>query len=331
MPALFSRQDASSGENDAWDGFELWHYTPSIAAAIIFIILFVILTAYHSFLLIRRRTWFCVPFVVGGVFEIIGYIGRAIAHSDKEGVPAYTIQALGLLLAPILFAASIYMILGRIIRVVQGEEYSIIRVNWLTKIFVTGDVICFCVQAAGGGMLAVATTQAEIDRDNNIVLGGLILQILVFVVFLITAILFLLRMQRRPTAAALDGPLGERGAASGRFGRLTWKKLMIGLYASSVLITLRNVFRVIEYAMGWDGYLLTREWPLYIFDGVLMVFVLVVCIMWYHPEISKGNKKYASANRGYEAHNLEGGDGMVSGQREVDATKHGNSSTRPWS
>ncbi|KAK5069278.1 hypothetical protein LTR64_008427 [Lithohypha guttulata] len=304
MTNFYARQDAAGSadaSSDAWAGFELWHYKPSMAAAVIFIVLFVLLSAYHSFLLIRRRTWFCVPFVVGGLFEIIGYIGRALAVNNIDSVPPYTIQALGLLLAPILFAASIYMILGRIVRVLQGEAYTIIRVNWLTKIFVTGDVLCFCIQAAGGGMLAVATTQAEIDRDNNIVLGGLILQVCIFIVFLVTAIIFHRRMSQRPTSASLDGSLGENGGiSSGRFGTMTWRKLMVGLYVSSILISLRNIFRVVEYAMGWSGYLLSTEWPLYVFDGLLMVLVLVVCIMWYHPEISKGNKKSAAAMRKQE-------------------------------
>lgn len=55
-----------------------------------------------------------------------------------------------ILLAPALFAASIYMILGRIITLVGGQEHAIIRPQWLTKIFVTGDVVCFFLLAGGG-------------------------------------------------------------------------------------------------------------------------------------------------------------------------------------
>lgn len=58
-------------------------------------------------------------------------------------------QAMALLIAPALFAASIYMSLGRIILLVDGEAHSIIRKKWLTKIFVTGDVLSFCMQSAG--------------------------------------------------------------------------------------------------------------------------------------------------------------------------------------
>jgi hypothetical protein len=58
-------------------------------------------------------------------------------------------QSLLLLLAPALFAASIYMILARIILLTDGESHSVIKVRWVTKIFVAGDVLSFLAQSAG--------------------------------------------------------------------------------------------------------------------------------------------------------------------------------------
>lgn len=61
----------------------------------------------------------------------------------------YLIQTLFLLLAPALLAASIYMFLGRIILVLQAESHAIMRKKWLTKVFVTGDVLSFLLQGSG--------------------------------------------------------------------------------------------------------------------------------------------------------------------------------------
>lgn len=61
----------------------------------------------------------------------------------------YVMQSLLILLAPAFFAASIYMVLGRIIHLVDGEAHSIIRAKWLTKIFVGGDVLSFLAQSSG--------------------------------------------------------------------------------------------------------------------------------------------------------------------------------------
>jgi hypothetical protein len=61
----------------------------------------------------------------------------------------YSLQTIVLLVAPALLAASIYMMLGRIILVTDGEQHSLIPKRWLTKLFVTGDVISFLMQGAG--------------------------------------------------------------------------------------------------------------------------------------------------------------------------------------
>lgn len=58
-------------------------------------------------------------------------------------------QELLLLLAPSLFAASIYMVLSRIIRVSKGEERSPVPARWITRIFVVGDVVAILGQATG--------------------------------------------------------------------------------------------------------------------------------------------------------------------------------------
>lgn len=61
----------------------------------------------------------------------------------------FIMQTVLLLVAPALFAASIYMQLGRIILLVHGEKQSIVPRRWLTKLFVIGDVVSFFAQAIG--------------------------------------------------------------------------------------------------------------------------------------------------------------------------------------
>lgn len=58
-------------------------------------------------------------------------------------------QTLFILLAPTLYAASIYMALGRIITSLKGEHLSYVPVRFMTKIFVMGDVLSFVLQGAG--------------------------------------------------------------------------------------------------------------------------------------------------------------------------------------
>lgn len=83
------------------------------------------------------------------IVQIIGYIARAKSHSDTESVPIYSIQTILILLAPPLYAASIYMVLGRLVIHLRSENLSVVPLKWMTGIFVTGDVVAFIMQAAG--------------------------------------------------------------------------------------------------------------------------------------------------------------------------------------
>jgi hypothetical protein len=154
------------------------------------------------------------------------------------------------------------MVLARLIRSVAAEKYSLIRINWVTKTFVSGDIISFLVQGTGAGMMAM---DGMGEMAKGIVIGGLIVQIVVFGFFIITSIVFEKRMNRAPTTEDT-----------------LWKKHLYPLYAVSGLIMVRSIFRVIEYAMGQKGYLLANEWPMFVFDAVLMVAVMVIWGYW-HP------------------------------------------------
>ena len=59
------------------------------------------------------------------------------------------ITAVAFGLAPALFAACIYVCLGRIIQSVDAEQYSLIRLSILTKFFVAGDILGLAIQGAG--------------------------------------------------------------------------------------------------------------------------------------------------------------------------------------
>ncbi|KAF9729152.1 hypothetical protein PMIN06_000059 [Paraphaeosphaeria minitans] len=250
--------------------FVLYRYLPSLPAAIVFIVAFALATFYHIFQIGRKRTWYFIPLAVGGAFEFVGYIGRAMSHFDQWKLGPYVMQSLLLLVAPALFAASIYIILGRIILLTDGEKHSLIRQRWLTKIFVAGDVLSFLVQSGGGGIQA-SGTESAMKTGEKLIIVGLFLQLAFFGFFVVVAGLFHVRLQRNgPASQTMD------------LNALPWKKHLMALYVSSLLILVRSVFRVIEYIMGNAGYLLRHELFLYIFDALLMLFVMLI-FNYFHP------------------------------------------------
>ncbi|KXG52381.1 RTA-like protein [Penicillium griseofulvum] len=250
--------------------FAFYRYNPSMGGAVLFTILFIGTTFYHIFQLFKTRTWFFIPFVIGGLFEIVGYIGRAASSKQSPDwtLGPYIVQTLCLLLAPALLAASIYMLLGRIILVLQAESHAILKKKWLTKVFVTGDVLSFILQGAGGGIQSSGSLDG-LKTGERIIIVGLFVQIIFFGFFVVVAVLFDLKLRKYPIPRSASG-------------EIPWRKHLNILYATSLLILVRSVFRLAEYIQGNHGYLLHHEVYLYVFDS-LLIFIAMVVFNVVHP------------------------------------------------
>ncbi|CAI7641838.1 unnamed protein product [Penicillium viridicatum] len=250
--------------------FAFYRYDPSMGGAVIFTILFMGTTFYHIFQMFKARTWFFIPFVIGGLFEIVGYIGRALSSKQSPDwtLGPYMVQTLCLLLAPALLAASIYMLLGRIILVLHAESHSILKKKWLTKIFVTGDVMSFLLQGAGGGIQSGGSLDG-MKTGERIIIVGLFVQIIFFGFFIIVAGLFDWKLRKYPIPRCFDQGI-------------PWRKHLNILYATSSLVLVRSLFRLAEYIQGNKGFLLRHEVFLYIFDA-LLIFIAMVIFNTTHP------------------------------------------------
>ena len=129
-------------------------------------------------------------------------------------------------------------------------------------------------------MLANAQDPDTVKLGNNIILGGLILQVLFFGLFIGVAGTFHKRMRADPAAVRSSSLL------------LPWTRYLLILYLASLLIVVRCVFRIAEYAGGQDGVLLGNEVYLYVFEAVLMFSVMVIFNV-QHPSIVVGRDKVA--------------------------------------
>ncbi|KAK9368195.1 RTA1 like protein-domain-containing protein [Lipomyces kononenkoae] len=268
----------------------LWKYLPSIPAAIIFILLFTGITSTHCWRMVKTRSWFCSAFAVGGLsrdpatgfdsfihanrllysVQMIGYPARVFAHYHTDQIAPYAVQSSFILLAPVFYAASIYMVLGRLVRSVHGERFSIVRPSWMSKLFISSDVLALNVQGIGGGFTTHADTQ---ELGKYIVIVGLFIQLVGFGFFVAAALLFHMRMRREVAKESELRP------------NVPWRQGLKMLYACSGLIIVRSCYRIIEYIMGLDGYLLSHEWPMYIFDAVPMWTIQVIFLVWFPDKL----------------------------------------------
>jgi hypothetical protein len=186
----------------------------------------------------------------------------------------YLIQVLLIVLSPILLAASVYMLLSRIIVAAGGQQQSPIRVKWMSKIFLLGDLSCLQVQSSGVSWLGNAESPSAIRGARSVVLAGLALQVVFFIFFLAVAAVWQSRVRPLP----LWGLSRESGLPLG---------LTLGsLYAVGILMVIRNIYRLTEYAQGDDGYLNSWEWPAYVFDAGLMASVMTIALFWYIVDLT---------------------------------------------
>jgi hypothetical protein len=113
---------------------------------------------------------------------------------------------------------------------------------------------------------------------NTIVIAGLLLQVFLFIGFMICCLVFHLRYKAHLTDnfAVSDVP---------------WKSCLHMLYWTSMMVLVRNVFRVIEYIMDKEGYLQQYEWPTFVFDSVLMFLVMVAFYIWYPSNLQPKSRE----------------------------------------
>lgn len=161
------------------------------------------------------------------------------------------------------------MSLSRIIIAADGQQYSPIRVKILSKLFLLSDWACLQIQSSGVSWLQNAKSVSSANGARDLVLAGLALQIICFILFILVAGVWQYRVQSLP--------LWKQSEESGL--PLGWT--LSSLYSIGVLIGVRSVYRLIEYAQGDDGYLNSHEWPSYAFDTILMAIVMAIALYWY--------------------------------------------------
>ncbi|KAG9232390.1 RTA1 like protein-domain-containing protein [Amylocarpus encephaloides] len=242
---------------------DLWAYDPNTNLALATAALFSISTIIHLVVVIKRKTWFYTAFVIGGFMMTMGYVLRYLSAKSPDSVMLFAQQSLFIILPPSLYAATMYMIFGRMVLFVNNPRASLIRPQWVTKIFVTGDLLSFFMQGGGGGIMAGGGENAVLGQ--KIIMVGLAFQLLFFGFFLIMAITFRKRM-----LAALPGTVPNPS------GKYSWHALLMLLLLGAGLIIARCIFRLFEFGLGQKNVLTEKEVWVYLGDTLLMFLVQIL-------------------------------------------------------
>ncbi|EPS93213.1 hypothetical protein FOMPIDRAFT_1044241 [Fomitopsis schrenkii] len=259
-------------------------YMPTEWICILFLVLFSLSTAIHFVEMIHTRLWWLLPTVLmAGTLEILGWVGRLWSSLNVDAANPYLMQIVTTIIAPTPLVAANFVILGEFIRRL-GPCYSRLSPVWYTAVFVSCDIVSLVVQAVGGALAATAVNQYEDPTTGgNIMLAGIAFQMASITAYILLASEFVLRF-------LYDKPIRNVIHPSGRHHFSRQVKLMLaGLTFSSLCIYIRSVYRTVELAEGWTGYIITTQRYFNWLDGG-MITLAMFSLNFFHPGYLLGRR-----------------------------------------
>ncbi|CUM64883.1 uncharacterized protein PRCAT00002499001 [Priceomyces carsonii] len=247
----------------------------------------------------KRTWWFGIAMSCGCGLEFAGYISRALSVHDLSNNDTFLAQIICLTIAPAFIMGAIYYLLGTLI-ILYGPKYSKLKPLWYSIIFVFCDVVSLIVQAVGG---ALASSNDDNENGTHIMVAGIAFQIVSMSLFFFFWFWFLFEIyfnaDRQITFSlkrllqlffnTKEGTILHRQLDTSytqayhdiRAARL-FNFFPAVITSSVVFVYVRCIYRVIELAQGWRGFLITHEVYIMVLDAA-MVFLACVLYVPFHP------------------------------------------------
>ncbi|MCJ1485032.1 hypothetical protein MMC06_005205 [Schaereria dolodes] len=236
-----------------------YSYNPSVAAGIIFTVLFTLSMIAHIGQSFWMRHYWLLVFAVGALTELIGWAARLWSAECVYNNTAFLMQISTLIIAPCFFTAGCYVILSRLIPIF-GRNTSPLSPKLYLWIFCTCDLISIVIQAIGGGLASSASNSvppANTHPGTATMVGGIVFQMFSIAIF--TALFALVLFNARHNVISHN-----------------IKLVVAATTFAIILIFIRSVYRTIELSQGWSGYLIINERFFIALDGALMAAAVIV-------------------------------------------------------
>ena len=227
-------------------------YHPSLTVALLGAVLFGAAALAHGWRLAKHRAWRFSPLLLGAVLDVAGYVFRALSLTlEPYRVSFFALQYCFLVSAPVCVSAALYtvacVLARRVARTAGGggsgsssSSSSIVKgaapstgalpARSLPWVFGSCDVLATAVQIFGVTMLAGARMHArDATVPTAVLLGGLAMQALSFLAFLV---LHVARLCRAPRAV----------------WKTVDKRFHAAFVVATLLVYLRTCFRLAEAA-----------------------------------------------------------------------------------
>lgn len=308
----------------------------NMGANVFFCVVFGVLMIFHVLVGSLYHYWYYLCMLgIGSGLDFGGYLARSVSANDETLVNPFLVQIIVLTIAPAFIMAGVYYMLGRQL-VYIGPGYSWLKPRWFSYIYISCDVISLVIQAVGGGMAAVALdSNKDTDSGTHIMVAGIAFQVATMSTFFIIGGNFVMRAWFRAlpdvkfsirnfVTLALNLPRAKELYThlepnyNPAFAHIRSRKLFpyifSAIFVATALIYVRCIYRLVELAEGWTGYVIRHEAFLFTLDALMVFLTCTVFVpfhpgfIWgrYHPTLSFGKKtKKELAAAGYDESGTE--------------------------
>ncbi|KAM4065470.1 RTA1 like protein [Hirsutella rhossiliensis] len=245
----------------------LWNYFPSFAAAVAFAVLFGVLLVAHLGQALQYSTGFAWVIIMASLWECGSYAFRAAGSKDQQSNAMATMAQLLVLLSPLWVNAFAYMVFARVVNFFSPtKKVWVLSPSILAIVFVSLDIVSFVIQLIGGGMAGPGSSPESQKKGIDIYMGGIGMQEGFIVLFVGLIVKF-----------HVDQIRAERNGMVPR-DKSAWRPLIYALYGCLLSISVRIIFRLIEFSggAGYDNPLPNTESYFYALDGAPMWLAIFV-------------------------------------------------------
>ncbi|KAI3573800.1 hypothetical protein IWW34DRAFT_823748 [Fusarium oxysporum f. sp. albedinis] len=258
-----------------------YHFYPSFTGNLAFATIFGLSTLVHLIEAIAFKKKFCWVVIMGGAWETGAFIARTLGSRDQQeeqfafwgGFSSFWHHSIPLLTVELGVNAFVYMTVARMVHFgFADKQIWNIKATKLTILFVWIDVVCFLVQAGGGGMLSIKD-EPNIARIGTKDTSGA-------------------SLQQRP----IEGfNIGDVGGITSHRGKFEDSETLNELMAQTCVLVLqvRTVYRLIEFGPGLnaDNPLLTKEIYPFALDALPMSLALTMLNAMHPGFVLRGTEE----------------------------------------
>ncbi|KAF2432161.1 hypothetical protein EJ08DRAFT_695615 [Tothia fuscella] len=242
----------------------LYYYAPNKAAPIVFAIFFTGSGLFHFYQTMRYRSFRTTALMPWAALLLTaGFVLREVGAFNYGNVDILIANTVLIMSGPPVYAAINYIVLSRILFYVP--YLSPIHPGRVLTTFLAADAVCE-VLIVNGVQRLVNSRFSEHNRQigGDLTKAGLILQAILFVLFVLLAVVFHLRAIRAGVM------------------RPSIRTVLIVLYISCTIITARCIYRIIEFFEWGDGPLTHQEAYFWVFEATIM-FINTAMLNYWHP------------------------------------------------